>query len=320
MFLFSTTGAVNSLQGALARASRATGAGFDYLLGTAARESNLNPVAKAPTSSATGLFQFIESTWLGVVKEDGPKHGLQAYAAAIRKTPDGRYQVADPARRQEILALRTDPETAAKMAGELTRRNGEALSATLGRKPTDGELYAAHVLGSAGAARLIGMAENRPNVAAATAFPEEAGANRGLFYHPGGRARSAGELHALLSRPPASRPSSGASAQGAEGEEATAEPLPGAGFGDRFARASRDNDPVFHGLFGTGKVQPVNAYVAANWTSPGLGSRASPAEEPEAPKPARAPPPGPATDRPLDLLPRARPARSSREGESATSP
>ena len=41
---------------------------FDYLLQTAIRESSLNPTAKASTSSATGLFQFLDSTWLEVLK------------------------------------------------------------------------------------------------------------------------------------------------------------------------------------------------------------------------------------------------------------
>ncbi len=56
---------------------------FDYLLQTAIRESSLNPEAKAPTSSAVGLFQFLESTWLQAMKEQGPRLGYQKYADAI---------------------------------------------------------------------------------------------------------------------------------------------------------------------------------------------------------------------------------------------
>ena len=47
-----------------------------FLLKTATRESSLNPDAKAKSSSAAGLFQFIEQTWLGLVKSDGPRLGL----------------------------------------------------------------------------------------------------------------------------------------------------------------------------------------------------------------------------------------------------
>jgi hypothetical protein len=46
--------------GPIRDAARATSASFDYLLKTTLRELNLNPGAKAPTSSATGLFQFID--------------------------------------------------------------------------------------------------------------------------------------------------------------------------------------------------------------------------------------------------------------------
>src|SRR5690606_25326283 len=69
------------------------------------------------------------------------------------------------------------------------------LQARLGRAPTAGEVYAAHVMGPAGALRLIGAAQQgAPNAAAL--FPREAAANRGLFYIEG-EARSA---QALLDR------------------------------------------------------------------------------------------------------------------------
>ena len=58
-----TTDIATRVTGAIRDAARVTGAGFEYLLNTALRESNLNPNAKARTSSATGLFQFIDQTW-----------------------------------------------------------------------------------------------------------------------------------------------------------------------------------------------------------------------------------------------------------------
>src|SRR6476646_11882530 len=60
-----TTDIATRVTGAIRDAARVTGAGFEYLLNTALRESNLNPSAKAKSSSATGLFQFIDQTWLG---------------------------------------------------------------------------------------------------------------------------------------------------------------------------------------------------------------------------------------------------------------
>ncbi|MDX2237059.1 MAG: transglycosylase SLT domain-containing protein [Hyphomonadaceae bacterium] len=165
---------------AIARAAQATGADFSALLATARRESALNPTARAGTSSAAGLFQFIESTWLDMVRRHGASHGLGDLAA----------RASDPAARREILALRDDPEIAARMAGELWRENASFLRARLGRNPTESELYAAHVMGPAGAVRVIDAA--RRGVAdIAAAFPREAAANRNLFYARDGSPRSA---------------------------------------------------------------------------------------------------------------------------------
>ncbi|MDP4025798.1 lytic transglycosylase domain-containing protein [Methylobacterium sp. NEAU 140] len=177
----------------------ASGVGFDYLLATARRESALDPAAKAGTSTATGLFQFIEQTWLGVMKSAGPRLGLAEQAEAITRQADGTYTVPDADRRQAILDLRRDPRISATLAGALTQKNAEALTGALGREPTAGDLYAAHVLGAKGAAALIGTARTFPERAAALDLPEAAAANRGLFYDRTGRPRTAAELYANLS-------------------------------------------------------------------------------------------------------------------------
>ncbi len=182
--------------------AQTSGAGFDYLLATAQRESALDPSAKAATSSATGLFQFIEQTWLGTMKTAGPRLGLSTYADAITRGADGTYSVSDPSAKQTILGLRRDPRIAATMAGALTERNRETLTAALGREPTGGDLYAAHVLGARGAAALIATAQASPARAAALDMPEAAAANRGLFYDRSGRPRGAAELYAHLATAP----------------------------------------------------------------------------------------------------------------------
>ncbi|MEA1833575.1 lytic transglycosylase domain-containing protein [Methylobacterium durans] len=184
--------------------AQSTGVGFDYLLATAQRESALDPSAKAGTSTATGLFQFIEQTWLGVMKNAGPNLGLGTYADAITARADGTYTVADGQARQAILDLRRDPKVAATLAGALTQKNREALGNALGREPTSGDLYAAHVLGARGAATLIGNAQTFPARSAALDLPEAAAANRSLFYDRTGRARSSSELYAVLASGPAS--------------------------------------------------------------------------------------------------------------------
>jgi hypothetical protein len=184
----------------------ATGVGFDYLLATARRESSLDPAAKAPTSSATGLFQFIEQTWLGTMKSAGPQLGLQSQADAISRQSDGTYAVTDAAQRQAILDLRRDPKVSAVLAGALTQKNAQALQAAIGHEPTAGDLYAAHVLGAKGAAALISTAKAFPERSAALDLPEAAAANRGLFYERSGRPRTAAELYATLSHAASASP------------------------------------------------------------------------------------------------------------------
>ncbi|HUG63066.1 MAG TPA: transglycosylase SLT domain-containing protein [Methylomirabilota bacterium] len=181
-------------------ASSTTGTSFDYLVKTAQRESAMNPTAKASTSSATGLFQFIESTWLETMKLSGHEFGLGDIADKITIDSSGKYRVPDAEDRKDILALRNDPEISSMMAGALTRRNGAYLAGRLGRPATSGELYIAHFLGAAGAANLIGLAAARPDAAAADHFPRQAAANRPIFYERGQPATVAAVYADLVSK------------------------------------------------------------------------------------------------------------------------
>jgi hypothetical protein len=193
--------------GAIRSAANATGTSFDYLLATAQIESGLRPAIKAPNSTATGLFQFIDQTWLGTMKESGTALGYGNYADAISRTRSGRYVVRDPAIRTQILNLRKDPTANALLAGAFTQSNSDRLTARLGRAPTEGELYIAHFLGAGGAAKLITAAANQPNAKAASLFPRGAAANRAIFYGQGGQARSAGQVYgALVGKLDAARP------------------------------------------------------------------------------------------------------------------
>jgi hypothetical protein len=196
-----TTDIATRVTGAIRDAARVTGAGFEYLLNTAIRESNLNPNAKAKTSSATGLFQFIDQTWLGTMKQSGASLGYGKFADAISRTSSGRYVVSDPGMRNEIFALRKDPTANSMMAGAFANSNAKVLTDRLGRKPTDGELYMAHFLGASGASRFIRAAEANPNAKAAAFFPRAAHANNSIFYDKAGQARSLKQVYAgLVSR------------------------------------------------------------------------------------------------------------------------
>ncbi len=184
---------------AISLASNTTGIDFDYLLKTAAYESNFQSRARAKTSSAQGLYQFIEETWLHTIKEEGHRYGLQHHANRIFRSRKGRYYVPDAKQREMILALRNNPKIAAVMAGEFAKKNLEILHDGLGRKPTAGELYIAHFLGARHAVKLIHLAKTKPHQRANRPFPAAAKANRTIFYRKG-RARSVREVYQLLAR------------------------------------------------------------------------------------------------------------------------
>lgn len=190
--------AASQVTGAIHQAAHSTGTSFNYLLATAQIESNLNPSAQAATSSARGLFQFIEQTWLATLKQAGPALGYGRYAGAIAQTPTGRYEVVDPAMHSAIMSLRGDAAANAVMAGVYTRNNAAQLADGLGRVPSEGELYLAHFLGPDGAVKLIGTAASQPHAIAADLFPDAAAAHRGIFYDCGGNARSVLGVYRML--------------------------------------------------------------------------------------------------------------------------
>ncbi len=169
----------------LTSAGDRSGVDFDYLLQTAIRESSLNPTAKAQSSSATGLFQFIESTWLEVMKSDGPRLGYQTYADAITTDADGDYVIRDKELREDVLKLRENPQVAADLAAAFTRNNGAYLHERFGRMPSPGELYIAHFMGARGAEALFRAGLEDPDQIAAKLFPKQARANPTIFYELG---------------------------------------------------------------------------------------------------------------------------------------
>lgn len=179
---------------AIQRAAARTTVDFAYLLNQAKVESGLDPNAKARTSSATGLFQFIEQTWLGTVKKHGSAHGLGWAADAIRCGPDGRYHVADPDVRKAVLDLRENPDAASMMAAEFARDNQAVLEAKLDRPVQGVDLYLAHFLGAAGASEFLRAHDANPDAPAAELLPGAARANRGVFFNRDGSPCSFAEI------------------------------------------------------------------------------------------------------------------------------
>jgi hypothetical protein len=185
------------IESAIKKAADRTGVDFGFLLKTARRESSLNPNAKAKTSSAAGLFQFVEQTWLGQLKRHGSKHGYGLFAQMIERGKDGRLRVPDEDARKAVMDLRFDAACSSLMAGELASDHASYLKGRIGRQPSGGELYAAHFLGPKGAARLIEAQERNPEASAANLFPQAAAANKSIFYRQG-RACSVEEVYANL--------------------------------------------------------------------------------------------------------------------------
>lgn len=183
-------------QAAIAHGARATGTDFNYLLAQAKLESGLDPDAKASTSSATGLFQFIDSTWLATLDRHGAAHGMEWASGAIHRR-GGHHFVTDPALRQQIFGLRHNPAVASVMAGALAQDNRAALLPVLGREPDAAELYLAHFLGAGGATSFLTALRANPFAPAAALLPEAAAANRGIFYADGA-ARTLGGVMDLI--------------------------------------------------------------------------------------------------------------------------
>lgn len=165
---------------AIQKASSKTGVDFAYLVQQAKTESSFDPAAKAKTSSASGLYQFIERTWLSMVDRYGDKHGIET---------DGKS-------RKELLNLRNDPKAASVMAAEFAGENKQTLERNWGGDVGSTELYMAHFLGAGGASSFLKARDSNPLQEAAAIFPKAARANRSVFYDTKtGRAKSLEEIY-----------------------------------------------------------------------------------------------------------------------------
>ena len=190
----------HSLPGVIAQSAQRTGVDFKYLMAQAQLESGMRPDAKANTSSATGLYQFIEQTWLGLVKQKGDDYGLGWAQNAISQNRDGKFVIADKAQKSNILALRNDPALSAHLAGEFARDNGDYLQSRIGREPQPVDLYLAHFLGPSGAGKFLSALDANPHAPAAPSFANAAQANRSIFFSKAGGARSFQEIRNLFAK------------------------------------------------------------------------------------------------------------------------
>jgi len=175
----------NGVREAIARAASASGIDFDYLLAQAKIESNLNPRARSGASSASGLYQFTNATWMQTLARHGAELGLPALGP-------------DPASREAAMALRFDPQASALMAAGLASDNKAALTSALGHAPDASELYLAHFLGADGAVKFLNALASDPSQSAASLLPAAAASNRSIFNRTDGSARSVSEVMGLI--------------------------------------------------------------------------------------------------------------------------
>jgi len=178
------------------QASASTQVDFGFLLATATQESGLKADAKSSTGTATGLFQFIDSTWLQMVQRFGAKYGIGDLAQQVTIDDSGHAHVADPAIRQQILALRKDPALSASLAAEYAKSNKGEVERALGRPAGSTDLYMAHFLGAGGATEFLKAVQHNGNAVAADLLPEAAASNHGVFYdNSTGAPRTVSEIY-----------------------------------------------------------------------------------------------------------------------------
>ena len=159
---------------AIKSASDQTGVDFGYMMAMAAQESGFNPTIKAKTSSATGLYQFIDSTWKGMVSKYGQKYGITEKD-------------------------RLNPTAQAIMGAMYTKDNGSIIKSVLGREANPTELYMGHFLGGGGVKSFLKGMQTDPNATPASMqqYAAAAKANTPIFYDKG-RPRTFQEIYDLM--------------------------------------------------------------------------------------------------------------------------
>lgn len=160
------------------QAARKVGVNPNFLVAMAAVESGLKPDAKAGTSSASGLFQFLNSKKAPVWREQ-----LQLYG------------------KKYGLGLNTSPFNAranSLMGAEFLKANLKSLQKSV-KKKVDGTMaYVAHFLGAGGAKRFYKAGDETLGINAASA--KQTNANLPIFYKDKSKKkpRTVKEIHDLF--------------------------------------------------------------------------------------------------------------------------
>lgn len=162
----------NDIKAILTTVGKLKGVDPAILIAIANMESGLNPSIKANTSTAIGLFQFIDSTWNNLVKK---------YGAALEINSD----------------MRTDPAASAFMMCELINENRRYLAGKGLKTLSNTDLYLCHFLGPNKALQFIAQQRINGSILGVTMLPKEAKANLHIFYDKD-EPRTLTEIHTLL--------------------------------------------------------------------------------------------------------------------------
>jgi hypothetical protein len=189
---------------AIRLASLRTGVDFPYLMELASVESSFNPQALAKTSTAAGLYQFKEDSWLEALGSYGARYGLGALASHIDFVEDdqGNAQphMADAGLLQQALELRLDPHYAALLTAEQVRDSRVRLERSLDRKPRRTDLYLTHFFGTSGAISFLKALDSNPDQIADDIFPGPARRNGNIFHKRDHKPRTVAEIYQMLKR------------------------------------------------------------------------------------------------------------------------
>lgn len=194
----------SSVVAAIRLASLRTGVEFSYLMELASIESNFDSRARAKTTTASGLYQFKEESWLEAIKEYGDRYGLAGLAARIEHAADDKSVVQplikDGKWQQRALALRFVPHYSALLAAEQVRDSQKRLAGTLDREPRRTDLYLIHFLGASGAISFLKALQENPEQIAGEIFPGPAKRNHSIFRKSNQALRTVAEVYQVLDR------------------------------------------------------------------------------------------------------------------------